>query len=74
MAYRIKVGSEDGVFREIGFHDDLEDAIDSLNELINQKDWKEPDLIISLFDTKSGKRLAQYGLQSFNYKQASSNS
>ena len=48
--------------------------MDALNKLINQKDWKEPDLVVSLFDTKSGKRMAQYGLQSFNYEQTSPNS
>ena len=74
MGYRIAVGSEGGAFRDVDLHDDLEDAMDALNKLINQKDWKEPDLVVSLFDTKSGKRMAQYGLQDFNYEQTSPNS
>ncbi len=73
MGYRIAVGSEGGAFRDVDLHDDLEDAMDALNRLINQKNWNEPDLVVSLFDTKSGKRMAPHGLQDFNYEEASSN-
>jgi len=67
MAYRIAIGSEDGAFRDVCSHDDLDDVMEVFNDLINQRNWCESDLVVSLTDDCSGKRLAQYGLQDFNY-------
>jgi len=68
MAYVIAIGSDDGSFRQAGRHEDLDDAMELFNELINQRNWSEKDLVVSLTDDRSGKRLAQYGLQDFNYQ------
>ncbi|MEB3253186.1 MAG: hypothetical protein VKI93_00595 [Synechococcus sp.] len=71
MGYKIAVGSESGTFRDLKAHDDLDDAMTTLNELINQRDWQLPDSYVALFDTKSGQKMAQYALQDFNYRTAS---
>jgi hypothetical protein len=42
-------------------------VMEAFNDLINQRNWCESDLVVSLTDDCSGKRLAQYGLQDFNY-------
>lgn len=70
MAYQISIGNDSRQFRNACFHDDLEDAMEAFNELINQRGWAEADLVVALTDTRSGKKLAQYGLQDFNYNQA----
>lgn len=68
MAYTIAIGSDDASFRQAGRHEDLDDAMELFNGLINQRNWSEKDLVVSLTDDRSGKRLAQYGLQDFNYQ------
>ena len=68
MAYRIAIGSEDGTFRDVCSHEDLGDAMEAFNDLINQRTWCQSDLVVSITDDRSGKRLAQYGLQDFNYR------
>ena len=70
MAYQISVGNSSRQFRDVCIHDDLEDAMEAFNELINQRGWPEADLVVAPTDTRSGKKLAQYGLQDFNYFQA----
>ena len=69
MSYKIAIGSENGTFRDFAHHDDLDDAMELFNELINLRSWDESDLVVSLSDLRSGKKLAQYGLQDFNYEQ-----
>ena len=71
MGYRIAVGTESGEFRDLEVYDDLDDAMSELNALINQRNWVSPDLYVSLFDTQSGQKMAQYALQDFNYRTAS---
>ena len=70
MAYQMSIGDDSRQFRDACLHDDLEAAMEAFNELINQRGWAEADLVVALTDTRSGKKLAQYGLQDFNYKQA----
>ena len=70
MAYQISIGNDSRQFLNACFHDDLEDAMEAFNELINKRGWAEADLVVALTDTRSGKKLAQYGLQDFNYNQA----
>ena len=68
MAFEISIGDESRQYRHSCTHEDLEDAMDAFNELINQRGWPESDLVVALTDTQSKKRLAQYGLQDFNYQ------
>ena len=53
----------------MGDYEDLDDAMEAFNALINRRNWSESDLVVALSDRRSGKRLAQYGLQDFNYEQ-----
>ena len=46
--------------------------METLNKLINRKNYSEPDSVVSLFDTRSGKKMAQYALQDFNYEKGDS--
>lgn len=70
MGFRIAIGTRSDNFRDIDSHEDLDDAMGTLNRLINQWNFKEPDSVVSLFDTNTGKKMAQYTLQDFNYSQA----
>ena len=70
MAFEISIGDESRQYRHSCTHEDLEDAMDAFNELINQRGWPESDLVVALIDTQTNKKLAQYGLQDFNYQQA----
>ena len=67
MAFRISVGDDSRQYRQVSDFDDLDEAMEAFNELINQRDWSESDLVVALSDRRSGKRMAQYGLQDFNY-------
>ena len=67
MAFRISVGDDSRQYRQVGDFDDLDEAMEAFNELINQRNWRESDLVVALSDRRSGKRIAQYGLQDFNY-------
>ena len=69
MGFRIAIGTRSDEFRDIDIYDDLDEAMDVLNELINRQNFKEPDSVVSLFNTSSGKKMAQYALQDFNYSQ-----
>ncbi len=69
MGYRIAIGTRTDQFTDVDIYDDLDDAMEMLNKLINQRNFNEPDSVISLFDTKNGKKMAQYALQDFNYEQ-----
>ena len=72
MGYRVAIGTRSEQFRDVDVHDDLDDAMETLNKLINQKNYSEPDSVVSLFDTRSGKKMAQYALQDFNYEKGAS--
>jgi len=72
MGYRIAIGTRSEEFRDVDIYDDLDDAMETLNKLINQKNYSEPDSVVSLFDTRSGKKMAQYALQDFNYGKSES--
>ena len=72
MGYRIAIGTRSEEFRDVDIYDDLDDAMETLNKLINQKNYSEPDSVVSLFDTRSGKKMAQYALQDFNYEESES--
>ena len=72
MGYRIAIGTRSEEFRDVDIYDDLDDAMETLNKLINQKNYIEPDSVVSLFDTRSGKKMAQYALQDFNYEESES--
>ena len=72
MAFRISVGDDSRQYRQVGDYDELDDALEAFNALINRRDWSESDLVVAMSDCRSGKRLAQYGLQDFNYQQHSS--
>ena len=69
MPYAISVGDDSRHYRQMGDYEDLDDAMEAFNELINRRNWSESDLVVALRDRRSGKRLAQYGLQDFNYGQ-----
>ena len=69
MAFRISVGEDSRQYRQVGDYEDLDDAMEAFNALINRRNWSESDLVVALSDRRSGKRLAQYGLQDFNYEQ-----
>ena len=69
MAFRIAIGTRSNDFRDIDSHEDLDGAMGTLNRLMNQRNFKEPDSVVSLFGTNTGK-IAQYVLQDFNYSQA----
>ena len=69
MAFRISVGDDSRQYRQVGDFEDLDDAMEAFNALINRRNWSESDLVVALSDRRSGKRLAQYGLQDFNYEQ-----
>jgi len=69
MAFRISVGEDSRQYRQVGDYEDLDEAMEAFNELINRRNWSESDLVVALNDRRSGKRLAQYGLQDFNYEQ-----
>ena len=68
MAFRISVGDDSRQYRQVGDYEDLDDAMEAFNALINRRNWSESDLVVALSDRRSGKRLAQYGLQDFNYE------
>ena len=72
MSYRVAIGTRSEEFRDVDIYDDLDDAMETLNKLINQKNYAEPDSVVSLFDTRSGKKMAQYALQDFNYEESES--
>ena len=72
MGYRVAIGTRSEQFRDVDIHDDLDDAMETLNNLINQRNYSEPDSVVSLFDTRSGKKMAQYALQDFNYEKGDS--
>ena len=72
MGYRVAIGTRSEEFRDVEIYDDLDDAMETLNKLINQKNYIEPDSVVSLFDTRSGKKMAQYALQDFNYETGAS--
>ena len=72
MGYRVAIGTRSEEFRNVEIYDDLDDAMETLNKLINQKNYIEPDSVVSLFDTRSGKKMAQYALQDFNYEESES--
>ena len=69
MGFRIAIGTRSDEFRDIDIYDDLDEAMDVLNELINRQNFQEPDSVVSLFNTSSGEKMAQYALQDFNYSQ-----
>ena len=68
MGFRVAIGTRSNDFSDIDSHEDLDDAMGTLNRLINQRNFKEPDSVVSLFDTNT-KKIAQYALQDFNYSQ-----
>ena len=67
MGYKIAIGTRSNDFRDVDLCDDLDAAMESLNRLINQRNYVEPDSVVSLFDAETGKKMAQYALQDFNY-------
>jgi len=69
MSFAISVGDDSRKYRQVGDYADLDEAMEAFNELINRRNWSESDLVVALSDRRSGKRLAQYGLQDFNYEQ-----
>ena len=69
MTFAISVGEDSLQYRQVGDYEDLDEAMEAFNELINRRNWSESDLVVALSDRRSGKRLAQYGLQDFNYGQ-----
>ena len=66
MAFRISVGDDSRQYRQVGDYEDLDDAMEAFNALINRRNWSS-DLVVALSDRRS-KQLAQYGLQDFNYE------
>ena len=62
------MGDDSRQYRQVGDYEDLDDAMEAFNALINRRNWSESDLVVALSDRRSGKRLAQYGLQDFNYE------
>ena len=57
MGYRVAIGTRtEEVVRDVDVHDDLDDAMETLNKLINQKNYSEPDSVVSLFDTRAARR------------------
>ena len=68
MGFQISVGDDSRHYRDLGNYEDLDDAMEMFNDLINRRNWEDSDLVVALEDTRSGKRLAQYGLQDFNYR------
>ena len=72
MTFAISVGEDSRQYRQVGDFEDLEEAMDALYELMKRRNWCESDLVVALSDGRSGKRLAQYGLQDFNYEQQGS--
>jgi len=56
----------------IGCFDDLEDALNEFNELINRRNWHPSVTTIGLTDTDKDQCLAQYALQDFNYAENAS--
>ena len=72
MTFAISVGEDSRQYRQVGDYEDLDEAMEAFNELINRRNWSESDLVVASSDRCSGKRLAQYGLQDFNYEQQGS--
>ena len=68
MGFQISVGDDSRHYRDVGNYEDLDDAMEVFNDLINRRNWEDSDLVVALDDTRSGRRLAQYGLQDFNYQ------
>jgi len=68
MGYRIAIGTRSDVFRDVEVNDDLDEAMDTLNKLINQRNFSEPDSVVAVFNSDTGKKMAQYALQDFNYQ------
>ena len=58
MAFRISVGDDSRQYRQVGDYEDLDDAMEAFNALINRRNWSESDLVVALSDRRSGKRLA----------------
>ena len=44
MGYRVAIGTRSEEFRDVDVHDDLDDAMETLNKLINQKTTASPTL------------------------------
>ena len=67
MAIKISVEMQSNGSRLHSVHDDLGDALEVFNELINQRDWSPSDLSVSIIDSEKDQCMATYGLQDFNY-------
>ena len=50
MAIKISVEMQSDGSRLHSVHDDLGDALEVFNELINQRDWSPSDLSVSIID------------------------
>ena len=55
--------------QSVGCFEDLEDALNEFNELINRRNWHQSVTTIALTDTDKKKCLAQYALQEFNHSE-----
>ena len=67
MAIKILVGMQLDKFCLHSVHDDLGDALEVFNQLINQRDWSPSDLSVSMIDSEKDQCMATYCLQDFNY-------
>jgi len=67
MALQISIETRSDESRMHSVHNDLGDALDVFNALINQRDWSDADRCVCLMDTDKDQRMAVYGLQDFNY-------
>ena len=69
MPLEIAVNQGQQKMESKGSFDDLEDALNHFNELINLRNWQPSVTTISLTDTDKNQCLAQYALQEFNYSE-----
>ena len=67
MPLEISVKQGQHTTENMGYFDDLEDALTEFNELINRRNWHPSVTNIALTDTDKDQCLAQYALQDFNY-------
>jgi len=72
MPLEIAVKQGQQTTERMGCFEDLEDALNEFNELINRRNWHPSVTIIALTDTDKDQCLAQYALQDFNYAENAS--
>ena len=67
MALEISIKTTADDSRLHSSHTDLGDALEVINQLINQRDWSTIDQSVRLVDSEKDLCIAIYALQDFNY-------